>query len=90
MEFPMRRHDGAFRWFLTRVTPIRGAGEVMRWIGINTDIHDRRQAGATTETRLKLLFESIRDYAVFMLDPKGMVTTWNPSCGAHAKARVSA
>ena len=44
-EFPLRRRDGAFRWFLTRVHPIRDeSGTLVRWVGINTDIHDQRIA----------------------------------------------
>jgi PAS domain S-box-containing protein len=31
-----------------------------------------------SETRLRLLIESIRDYAVYMLEPDGRVATWNP------------
>jgi signal transduction histidine kinase len=47
MELPLRRHDGAFRWFLTRVNPLRGSdGSILRWIGINTDIHERKEAEA--------------------------------------------
>src|ERR1700735_1041585 len=30
-----------------------------------------------SEERFKLLVESIRDYAIFMLDPAGHVLTWN-------------
>jgi PAS domain S-box-containing protein len=78
MEFPLRRHDGVFRWFLTRGTPMRDAqGHIVRWVGINTDIHDRRQAGTATDARLRLLIESIHDYAVFMLDPSGHIATWS-------------
>ena len=45
MQFPLRRRDGAFRWFLTRVQPIRDeSGALVRWVGINTDIHDQRMA----------------------------------------------
>jgi len=45
MEFPIRRHDGVFRWFLTRVEPVRDDhGAIVRWIGINTDIEDQRVA----------------------------------------------
>ena len=45
MEFKLRRHDGNFRWFLTRVAPIRGKdGSVLRWVGINTDIQDQKEA----------------------------------------------
>ena len=44
MEFPLRRHDGVFRWFLTRVNPLRdGSGNIVRWVGINTDIDDQRR-----------------------------------------------
>jgi PAS domain S-box-containing protein len=30
-----------------------------------------------SEQRFKLLVESVRDYAIFMLDPSGIVLTWN-------------
>ncbi len=46
MEFPLRGADGQFRWFLTRVAPLRdGSGKVVRWFGTNTDIHRQRQEG---------------------------------------------
>src|SRR5215204_3809262 len=32
---------------------------------------------STTEDRFRLLVESVKDYAIFMLDPAGHVTTWN-------------
>ena len=50
MEFPLRRHDGVFRWFLTRVNPVRDeAGHIVRWVGINTDVDDRRKHARTLE-----------------------------------------
>lgn len=33
---------------------------------------------AAAERRFRLLVASVRDYAVFMLDPRGFVRTWNP------------
>ncbi len=40
MLFPLKSARGEFRWFLTRVNPMRGsAGQVIRWFGTNTDIH---------------------------------------------------
>src|SRR5687767_13259881 len=30
-----------------------------------------------TEDRFRLLVESVKDYAIFMLDPDGRVATWN-------------
>lgn len=45
MEFPLRRFDGEFRWFLTRVRPVKdGSGKIVRWFGMNADIHDNREA----------------------------------------------
>ncbi len=49
MEFPLRGRDGALRWFLTRATPIRKDGAIVRWIGINTDIHEQRLAAQAGE-----------------------------------------
>ncbi len=47
MEFPLRRADGAFRWFLTRVRPLRDAdGKILRWFGTNTDTHDQKLVAA--------------------------------------------
>jgi len=44
MEFPMRRADGVFRWFLTRISPMRGNdGKIISWFGTNTDIEELRQ-----------------------------------------------
>jgi PAS domain S-box-containing protein len=45
MEFPLRGADGGFRMFLTRVMPVRNAeGRVVRWLGTNTDISERKKA----------------------------------------------
>ncbi|HEX6280578.1 MAG TPA: PAS domain S-box protein [Pyrinomonadaceae bacterium] len=41
MEFPLRRSDGQFQWFLTRATPFRDAnGNITRWFGTNTNIEE--------------------------------------------------
>lgn len=46
MEFRLLRRDGAYRWFLTRVVPVRdNAGEIVRWYGTSTDIDERRRQG---------------------------------------------
>ena len=43
VEFRLRRADGAFRWFLARAVPARDEqGEIIRWIGTNTDVHDQK------------------------------------------------
>jgi PAS domain S-box-containing protein len=45
VEFRIRRHDGVYRWFKTRATPLRNErGRVVKWFGSNTDIQDLRDA----------------------------------------------
>lgn len=45
MTFPLRRNDGVFRTFLTRVECIKDDnGEVSRWFGTNTDITEQKRA----------------------------------------------
>ena len=49
-EFPLRGRDGQFRWFLTRVLPLKDAGgRVVRWFGTNTDVTEVRQARQAAE-----------------------------------------
>jgi PAS domain S-box-containing protein len=44
MVFPIRRADGVFRPFLTRVNPIMNEkGKVIRWFGTNTDITEQKE-----------------------------------------------
>ena len=39
---------------------------------------DRFVASLTEEGRYQLLIEAVTDYAIYMLDPTGIVTSWNP------------
>src|SRR5271155_2193670 len=44
VEARIRRHDGAFRWFLMRVEPLRDeTGKIVSWYGVQTDIDDLKQ-----------------------------------------------
>ena len=54
--FPLRRHDGEFRWHLSRAMPFRDSdGRVMLWFGTNTDITDlvRAEEAARSANRAK-------------------------------------
>ncbi|MGC4033781.1 MAG: ATP-binding protein [Tepidisphaeraceae bacterium] len=42
--FPLRGHDGEYRWFLSRAKPIKDKkGRVLRWFGTNTDVTEARE-----------------------------------------------
>ena len=62
VEFRIRRHDGAYRWFDTRAVPLRdGSGKVVKWIGSNTDITERMRAEAAirdSEQRLQGIIDN--------------------------------
>ncbi len=56
MDFPLRGADGVYRWFLTRITPVRDeAGNIRRWYGAATNIDEQRQLlKSLSETRDEL------------------------------------
>jgi PAS domain S-box-containing protein len=48
VECRMRRTDGAYRWHLARVVPLKDDdGRVLQWFGTATDIHDIKEAEAS-------------------------------------------
>ena len=79
-EREVRSHD--HRWFLARVVPYRTAedrieGAVLAFF----DITSRRLAEdklRLSEQRMRLVAESMRDYAIITLDGCGTIVTWSP------------
>jgi PAS domain S-box-containing protein len=62
MEFPLRSAQGEFRWFLTRIRPLRNArGEIVRWFGMNTDVHELRMQREFQERFLAILGHDLRN-----------------------------
>lgn len=61
-EVRLRRHDGQWRWHLSRALLMRNCeGHAYRWIGTNTDIDDQKrveQALRDSELRLRLSQEA--------------------------------
>jgi len=71
-----------------RVVPIEvwgapvhdAAGRLVFAVAVFSDITERQRvqhALRTREERLRLLVGSVRDYAIYMLDPDGRVASWN-------------
>lgn len=53
-EFRLRSGAACDRWFLVRAEAMRNAaGEIVRWFGVNTDIHDLKIAQQTAEVASK-------------------------------------
>jgi PAS domain S-box-containing protein len=54
-EYRLRKHDGAYRHFLSRADPVRGQdGRIDRWLGTSTDIHDMKMAEESLRRAEKL------------------------------------
>ncbi|MEA2571506.1 MAG: hypothetical protein QOI24_3507 [Acidobacteriota bacterium] len=76
-----RRKNGDRFWVNTVITPLRNSdGSVRGFAKVTRDLTERREADERlrqSEELFRLLVESVNDYAIFMLDPTGHVTTWN-------------
>src|SRR3984957_5483289 len=76
------RKDGTRFWALGGIDAIRDeAGKVVGYAKVTRDITEQRaatQALIESEGRYRRLIEAVVDYAIFQLDAKGYITTWNP------------
>lgn len=75
------RKDGTRFWASMVLTPVRSSsGELLGFAKVTRDLTERRLAEETlraSEEQFRLMIESVKDYAIFMLDPTGHVKTWN-------------
>src|SRR6202142_4061082 len=59
--FRIRSSEGEYRWFLSRLEPLRASdGTLLYWIWINLDIEERRRAEAALRRNEHLLAEAQR------------------------------
>ena len=87
------RKDGTRFWVNAVVDPIFGeGGRLIGFAKVTRDITDRRaaeQALHASEQRFRLLVQGVRDYAIYMLDPDGLVSNWNAGAEAIKGYRAS-
>ncbi|HEX2865559.1 MAG TPA: PAS domain S-box protein [Ignavibacteriales bacterium] len=79
-----RRHDGQYRWFLTRAVPLKNySGKVTKWMGTSTDIHDQKESSDRLQEVMKELERSNKELEQFayvashdMKEPLRMVSSY--------------
>ena len=76
-----QRKDGSRFWAHVIIDPIRRpSGELIGYAKITRDLTERRaaeQAIRQSEEQFRRLVQGVSDYAIYMLDPTGNVSSWN-------------
>jgi len=80
-EFRLQTRNNDYRRVMARGIPLRdSAGNVRYWVGLISDIEDQRaaeEARVKAERNFRTLITQVKDYAIFSLDPNGIIQTWN-------------
>jgi len=75
------RQDGTRFWAHVVIDPIRDpAGKVIGFAKVTRDLTERRAAEEQlrlSQEQFQLLVNGVTDYAIYMLDPSGLVSSWN-------------
>jgi PAS domain S-box-containing protein len=75
------RKDGTLFWADATITALRDdTGRLVGFAKVTRDLTERRAADELlrqSEERFRTLVASVKDYAIFLLSPEGLVLTWN-------------
>ena len=79
-SFRVRNAQGGYRWFLSRVEPLRASdGTLLQWVGVNLDIEELKraeQALRESEYKLRQIIETVPSL-LWSMGPHGEQTQIN-------------
>jgi PAS domain S-box-containing protein len=83
-ELRLRRHDGQYRWHLTRSVPELDpeTGELLRWYGSTTDVHELRETQSQLELKEQQMSQILRQSPALIATlegPEHRFTFTNPA-----------
>jgi two-component system CheB/CheR fusion protein len=81
VELPVRTRDGSLRhWIFSASSPGALRDGRRYFVGMAVDITERKAAQKffrESDERLRLMMDSVEDYAILMLDAEGYIEMWN-------------
>jgi PAS domain S-box-containing protein len=85
IEHRLRRHDGAYRWMISRALPVRDSeGKILRWFGTAVDIHDIYEASEARELLAKELSHRIKNIFAVLAGLVSLSSRRRPEAKAFA------
>ncbi len=74
----LHKASNVYRWFLTRALPVKNSrGEIMKWFGTCTDIHDYKLAEESLQMQARVL--NSMEEGVSIADENGFILYTNPA-----------
>ena len=94
IEYRLRHRSGEYRWTIGRAQPVRNdQGEIIRWVGTCTDVHDAKQHAAQNEVLSRELSHRIKNIFAVVSGLVGLSARDDPSqksFAAKLQERVAA
>ena len=94
INYRLRHHSGEYRWTLGRALPLRNeSGEIVRWIGTCTDIHESKMMAEENEVLSRELSHRIKNIFAVINGLIGMSARQSPELrplAAELQDRIAA